>query len=154
MMIVILLSERNAKTLGPGIRAFSPFQLYGQEPQFERYRFLIGRIDYKDAFSVSHWNTFCFFIDTNGALRYCREGNEEDRNPEVPTIPVTFKNDASLSHYSLTERLVDREVDCCLCSHRAGKGTCIRFLPAALGAGKSSPSAIRPATASSRQSAA
>ncbi len=79
---VILLSERNSKTLGPGVRAFSAFQMYGQEPRFERYRFLIGRIDYNDAFSVSHWHTFCFYVDTGGALRYCLEGNNEDRNPE------------------------------------------------------------------------
>jgi hypothetical protein len=81
---IILLSERNAKTLGPGVRAFSPFQLYGQEPRFQRYRFLVGRIDYEDAFYVSHWSTFCFYVDTGGALRYCREGNEEDKNPETP----------------------------------------------------------------------
>jgi hypothetical protein len=79
---VILLSERNSRTLGPGVKSFSPFQLYGQEPRYERYRFLIGRIDYYDAFSIAHWNTFCFFIDHGGALRYCREGNEEDQNPE------------------------------------------------------------------------
>lgn len=83
---IILLSERNAKTLGPAVRAFSPFQLYGQEPRFQRYRFLVGRIDYEDAFSISHWTTFCFYVDTGGALRYCREGNEEDKNPETPPI--------------------------------------------------------------------
>jgi len=80
---VILLSERNSKTLGPGVRAFSPFQMYGQEPSDGTYRFLIGRIDYEDAFGVSHWSTFCFFIDTGGQLRYCREGNDKDRNPEI-----------------------------------------------------------------------
>jgi hypothetical protein len=88
---VILLSERNAKTLGPGVNSFSAFQLNGQEPRFERYRFLVGRIDYKDAFSISHWSTFCFFVDTGGALRYCREGNDEDRNPEIQPTTATPK---------------------------------------------------------------
>lgn len=81
---VILLSERNAKVLAPGAKSFSPFELYGQEPRFQRYRYLIGRIDYEDVFGIKHWNTFCFFINPGGALAYCLEGNDEDRNPKLP----------------------------------------------------------------------
>ena len=39
--------------------------------------------DYEDALGAGHRSTFCFFIDNGGRLRYCREGNDKDRNPEV-----------------------------------------------------------------------
>lgn len=42
-----------------------------------------GRIDYVDAFRVSHWETFCYrVVDTSGVLEQCPTGNDEDDNPE------------------------------------------------------------------------
>jgi hypothetical protein len=47
--------------------------------------FLIGRVDYIDAFGVKHWYTFCFYIgDAEGSLQNCKYGNKEDQNPELP----------------------------------------------------------------------
>ncbi|HLJ91239.1 MAG TPA: hypothetical protein VKZ53_30860 [Candidatus Angelobacter sp.] len=68
--------ECNSKILGSGVTSFAPFQLPGQEPRFERYGFLVDRIDYADAFTDRHWSTFCFFIDADGALRYCQQGTD------------------------------------------------------------------------------
>jgi hypothetical protein len=66
-----------------------PFVISGQEPQIftkdEWVSYLIGRIDYSDEFQVPHWIKFCFFVaDSKGNLRNCKEGNDEDRNPETP----------------------------------------------------------------------
>ena len=81
----VLISRRVPKTLGPGEVSNAPFDMYGQEPQKGLYQFLIGRVDYADAFRVPHWMTFCFFIaDSRGNLQYCQYGNEEDRNLELP----------------------------------------------------------------------
>jgi hypothetical protein len=87
----ILRSRRVPKTLGPGIVSTAPFDMYGQEPHVFKsgnalYEFLIGRIDYTDAFRIEHWMTFCFFIsDASGNIQYCQEGNDEDRNLEIPS---------------------------------------------------------------------
>ena len=88
----ILISRRVPKALGPSDVSSAPFDLYGQEPkqwgsdpQKWTYNFLIGRIDYADAFGVAHWMTFCLFIaDSSGNPQYCQYGNDEDRNPELP----------------------------------------------------------------------
>ncbi len=81
----VLISRRVPKTLGPGEVSNAPFDVYGQEPQKGLYQFLIGRVDYTDAFRVQHWMTFCLFIaDGKGDLQYCQQGNDEDRNPELP----------------------------------------------------------------------
>jgi hypothetical protein len=48
--------------------------------------YLWGRIDYEDAFGISHWKTYrlYFRIESGHAnWAYCKEGNEEDR-PEPP----------------------------------------------------------------------
>jgi hypothetical protein len=81
----ISISRRVPKTLGPGEVSNAPFDIYGQEPQKGLYQFLIGRVDYTDAFGVTHWMTFCFFIaDSKGDLQYCQQGNDEDRSLEFP----------------------------------------------------------------------
>jgi hypothetical protein len=47
--------------------------------------YIIGRVDYFDVFKVHHWAKFCFYLgDTKGTLRYCKQGNDEDRTPETP----------------------------------------------------------------------
>jgi hypothetical protein len=81
----VLISRRVSKTLGPNEVSHAPFDMYCQEPQKGLYQFLIGRVDYADAFRIQHWMTFCFFIaDASGNIQYCQEGNNEDRNPELP----------------------------------------------------------------------
>jgi hypothetical protein len=77
------------KVLSPNTKATVPFTLNGQEPQVfskdEWVAYLIGRIDYLDAFRVPHWRKFCFFVARGtGELWNCKEGNDEDRNPEFP----------------------------------------------------------------------
>lgn len=79
--------------LAPNTAAPIPFLLHGQDPQIFRdghgfYDYLLGRIDYVDEFNVSHWMKFCFLVvNPRGELRYCRFGNEEDRNAEKPMSP-------------------------------------------------------------------
>jgi len=77
-------------------KAQSPVPVFsgGQEPkrysdgQF-RYSFILGRIDYTDAFGVSHWTHFCYFIsNSRGELANCKYGNDQDSNGEkVPVKP-------------------------------------------------------------------
>ena len=83
-----ILSRRVAGVLGPSVVSTVPFDLYGGAPQVFKnetiYDFLIGRIDYRDAFSVKHWLEFCFFVDkSSGELQYCQQGNDEDHSPEI-----------------------------------------------------------------------
>ena len=84
---IVLLSKRVPNTLGPGIKSIAPLELFGAEPRNNGYNFLIGRVDYTDAFSVKHWLTFCFYVETGGDLRYCQYGNDKDRNLEIPPAP-------------------------------------------------------------------
>lgn len=88
-----ILFRRIPKTLGPGIVSAVPFDMYGQAPigQPPRlYTFLIGRIDYSDAFDVEHWIKFCFYVsNVQGIIENCMYGNDEDRNPEVPASKKT-----------------------------------------------------------------
>ena len=80
-------TNRMAKVLAPNTVSAVPFVLDGQEPQNGWYSVLIGRIDYVDAFSIKHWMTFCYIvINSRGELMSCKEGNDEDRNPE--TLPA------------------------------------------------------------------
>ena len=77
------------RVLAPGQVAPVPLVLYGQGPQIfpkgEFVSFLVGRIDYIDEFYVRHWVKFCFFVaKPNGDLEYCKYGNDEDNNPEIP----------------------------------------------------------------------
>jgi len=77
------------KVLAPNTSSAIPVVLNGQEPQYfpkdEWVSYLIGRVDYTDAFGIDHWMKFCFFVaDSRGILWNCKEGNDEDRNPELP----------------------------------------------------------------------
>lgn len=45
------------------------------------FPYIVGRIDYTDAFGVPHWKTFCFQL-TETDRSYCETGNDEDSNPE------------------------------------------------------------------------
>jgi len=82
--------RRIPKTLGPGLISPVSFDLSGVPPQMfasgtGAYEFLIGRIDYEDAFDVAHWLKYCYFVaNSQGELQSCREGNDEDRNSEIP----------------------------------------------------------------------
>jgi len=78
------------KVLGPNVETPIPFIFAGSAPKtFETggnwISCFVGRIDYIDAFGVAHWEKFCMFVaNESGDLRYCRVGNDEDRNPEKP----------------------------------------------------------------------
>lgn len=77
------------QTLGPQSTSPIPVFLNGQEPMIfrtgETVFYIIGRIDYSDAFGVSHWKKFCYFVaNFRGELLQCKEGNDEDKNPEGP----------------------------------------------------------------------
>ncbi len=81
------------KSLGPSVPIVIPFSLGGSAPQIYGegakqsiwHDYLIGRIDYRDAFGIPHWITFCFVIqDAGGNIGYCDDGNDEDQNPELP----------------------------------------------------------------------
>jgi hypothetical protein len=82
-------NNRMIKVLAPNTVSPVPLRLRAQEPQIFKsgnafYSFLIGRIDYVDAFSVKHWMTFCYIIsNSRGELLNSKEGNDEDNNPET-----------------------------------------------------------------------
>lgn len=85
--IPIVISVR--RVLAPNTTTPVPAILHGQEPQYftntEWVSYIIGRVDYTDSFGVPHWVKFCFFVaNPRGELRNCKEGNDEDRNPEMP----------------------------------------------------------------------
>ncbi|MGA3095897.1 MAG: hypothetical protein ABSF25_05540 [Bryobacteraceae bacterium] len=82
---IVLLSERMPQVLGPSTASLTNLELFGQAPKNGLFNYLTGRIDYTDAFAEKHWTTFCFFVELGGTLRYCRIGNEKDRNYE--TLP-------------------------------------------------------------------
>lgn len=80
------------QTIAPG--ELSPVPVYsgGQEPMKDhnifRYSFILGRIDYIDAFSVKHWMRFCYMVsNSQGELGHCQFGNDEDNSPEIPPQP-------------------------------------------------------------------
>jgi hypothetical protein len=71
------------KVLGPSTASSVPFVVHAQAPMVngKMVQFIVGRINYVDAFEVKHWLKFCFFVvDTQGNLRTCTVGNDEDRN--------------------------------------------------------------------------
>jgi hypothetical protein len=76
------------QTLAPSAIPLAPFILLGSAPKMYPdghwlYSYLIGRIDYVDAFDVSHWLKFCVYVaGDDGSLRNCQYGNEDDNNPE------------------------------------------------------------------------
>jgi len=73
------------KSLAPQTPLIAPFPIGGIEYQTNkesRQPFVVGRIDYVDAFGVCHWKTFCLHITKEGQS-YCQAGNDEDTNPEV-----------------------------------------------------------------------
>ena len=88
------------KIIAPGEVTPIPLDIYGQVPKVypngqEYVNSFVGRIDYIDEFDVRHWIKFCMFIaQRDGSLWYCKYGNDEDRNPEIPpkiepSCPVT-----------------------------------------------------------------
>lgn len=92
---VVVPSNPVPKVLSPNTIANAPFTLGCQAikayPSGDGwYDFIVGRIDYCDAFHVRHWKTFCFFVAFRGEVWNCQEGNEEDNNPEIdPTEKCT-----------------------------------------------------------------
>lgn len=71
--------------LPPNTTATTPFIAAGQSPRNGFVEFIVGRVDYVDAFGIAHWKKFCFYTaDAKGTLWYCKYGNSEDKNPELP----------------------------------------------------------------------
>ena len=83
----IMPDNPGPQTLAPGAQSPVPVFSGGQEPQVlsdgnYRYSFILGRIDYIDAFGVKHWTHFCYFIENSrGELANCTYGNDQDSNP-------------------------------------------------------------------------
>jgi hypothetical protein len=71
----------------PATHIFYDFAARSDDPNSRQfYDYLIGRIDYEDVFYIKHWRKFCFVAaDSKGNLRDCKYGNDEDRNPELPS---------------------------------------------------------------------
>jgi hypothetical protein len=80
--------EPGPQTLSPG--GISPVPVFddGQAPKQwptggVDFSFILGRIDYIDAFGVPHWKKFCYMVtNSRGELAHCNYGNDEDDNPE------------------------------------------------------------------------
>ncbi|MGH9716778.1 MAG: hypothetical protein ACRD4R_08620 [Candidatus Acidiferrales bacterium] len=78
------------QVLSPGELSVAPVYVGGQEPKrmgdgsyWDTY--IIGRIDYVDAFGTHHWKHLCLTTtDARGDLAYCQYGNDEDKTPEKP----------------------------------------------------------------------
>lgn len=95
----IPITRSSPQAIAPGQVAPIPIDIYGQAPQVftnsQQIWSFVGRVDYIDEFSVRHWVKFCMFIaQRDGSLGYCKYGNDEDRNPEIPpavkpSCPVT-----------------------------------------------------------------
>ena len=76
------------KSLPPNTPVHAPFSLGGTGPHDGFFNYLIGRIDYVDAFRVAHWMKFCFVItDNQGKIDICQTGNDEDTAPEILPKP-------------------------------------------------------------------
>ncbi|WP_156992148.1 COG1361 family protein [Paraburkholderia oxyphila] len=75
-------------SIAPNAAPTLPLLSAGSAPQKTNssdteYSFIVGRVDYLDAFNTRHWLRFCYFVSNdNGELRYCKSGNDEDSNPE------------------------------------------------------------------------
>jgi len=83
---VFIPDKPGPQTLAPSERSVIPIDTSGNAPYKGQFHYVIGRIDYVDAFNVSHWTHFCFVISTDGELIHCQYGNDEDTNPE-PKAP-------------------------------------------------------------------
>lgn len=72
------------KSLAPNTPVLVPFTIGGGIPRNGFLSYLIGRIDYTDAFGVPHWMRFCYVITDaiTERLTTCEYGNDEDRNAE------------------------------------------------------------------------
>jgi hypothetical protein len=77
------------EVLSPNTIASAPFSVSCQATKDypsggHAYSFIVGRIDYCDTFNVRHWKTFCFYVaNARGDVWNCRQGNDEDSNPET-----------------------------------------------------------------------
>jgi hypothetical protein len=76
--------KNGPQTIAPGATAVAPIE--ANSPYIGSFQYVIGRIDYFDAFNTSHWTHFCFSITGGGELAYCQYGNDDDNNPE-PNAP-------------------------------------------------------------------
>jgi hypothetical protein len=80
------------QTVAPGDLSPVPVYTSGEEPRrygtIFTYTYLVGRIDYTDAFGTEHWKHICFIvINSRGDLGNCQYGNDEDNNPEILPRP-------------------------------------------------------------------
>jgi hypothetical protein len=74
------------QSLAPNANSSIPIEVAARDPDGTKYNFILGRIDYVDAFSVRHWTHFCFFVkNSDGELGHCEYGNDQDSNPETPS---------------------------------------------------------------------
>ncbi len=95
---VIIPSNPVPKVLAPNSVSPVPFRLTCQAPQVfpngtQFIHYMIGRIDYCDQFQIKHWLKFCFYVvNARGEVWACKQGNNEDRNPEMPTPETTCGN--------------------------------------------------------------
>ena len=75
-------------TIAPGSSTIAPIISAGISPRMYGgvnvvYSYILGRIEYMDNFGIHHWSKFCFFVgNSDGDLRHCQAGNEEDTNQE------------------------------------------------------------------------
>ncbi len=79
--VVQVPTDRVPRTIPPMAKLPLPFTISALEPQ--NYRegtycsFTLGRVDYKG--TALHWMKFCVVtVNSNGDLRYCKEGNDHD----------------------------------------------------------------------------
>lgn len=80
-----LTADRVPNLLAPGSVAAVPFTLTATGPRRGGFHYLIGRIDYIDAFAAGHWMTFCFVVaNAQGRLGYCKGGNDAGDVPGNP----------------------------------------------------------------------
>ncbi len=81
------------QSLAPAEQSTVPVTTGGSEPNrlatgAFQYSYVLGRIDYTDAFGVPHWTHFCFTVlSARGDLVYCEYGNDKDKNPEPAPKP-------------------------------------------------------------------
>jgi hypothetical protein len=75
------------QSLAPAEQSTAPVEIGGSEPKQLAtgvfwYNYILGRIDYTDAFGVPHWTHFCFVVYPRGKPVHCEYGNDKDSNPE------------------------------------------------------------------------
>jgi hypothetical protein len=89
----VVLPTVLAATLAPNSTSLAPFVMKAVEPNNGMWRYLVGRIDYDDAFGGKRWLKFCLIV-ANGAgdVKACGCCNDSDDNPfpkEPRRQPVT-----------------------------------------------------------------